>query len=127
MCVDPEFAAAVDLAAQGVDALTADWRAGGLWYAFPPPNKIGDLLLLLREQRAAAVLVVPEWPAQIWWPLLQEGRGAWPLVELARIHAGALMRASREGGPTHPLGPTFAAPDSVRWLAARVDFARATP
>jgi hypothetical protein len=123
MCVDA--AGAVDVMAAGVDALTADWRVGDAWYAFPPVNEVQRLLLLLREQGARAVVVVPKWPAHEWWPLLQEGLAGSDLVELRSLLAPGeqLMVAGREGGPSDPLGSHFAHPDQVVWVAGRVDFA----
>ncbi|KAG2423162.1 hypothetical protein HYH02_000150 [Chlamydomonas schloesseri] len=57
----------------GVDALAQPW--GGLnAYGCPPadPDFLLAVVQKLREERAAATLIVPYWPAQPWWPLLME-------------------------------------------------------
>ena len=54
-----------------VDALQQDYRRETAW-ANPPFNLIGRFLSLLKRQRATAVVTVPVWPAQPWWPLLAE-------------------------------------------------------
>ncbi len=56
--------------AAAVDAFTEDWSSGLNWLA-PPFAMIAWCLQHLRECSAEAVLVVPRWPAQPWWPLLQ--------------------------------------------------------
>jgi len=56
--------------ATAVDALAQDWARERVW-ANPPFNQIAAVLHLLQTQRTTALLVVPEWKAQPWWPLLQ--------------------------------------------------------
>jgi len=101
----------------GVDALTARWdESGELCYAFPPVNLVGKVVrLLVAQPRAAAVLVVPQWPAQWWWPVLMgmEGREMHCLGQDVCVPA-------RAGGPRHPLGPAFRQALSVTWVAVRI-------
>jgi hypothetical protein len=52
------------------NAMAQDWSKS-FSYACPPLAMVGPVLDLIREQRARAVVVVPEWHAQRWWPLLQ--------------------------------------------------------
>jgi len=56
--------------ATAIDALAQDWARERVW-AHPPFNQIAPVLHLLQTQRTTALLVVPEWKAQPWWPLLQ--------------------------------------------------------
>lgn len=70
----------------GVDALAQDWRGSNSWVN-PDFNLIGEVLLLLRAQRATATIVVPEWPGRPWWTLLTAmvpSAAAWVEVPLAR-------------------------------------------
>ena len=53
--------------AAGVDGLASPWPTG-LLYACPPWALLGRLLRRLREEGGEAVLVVPVWPQQPWWP-----------------------------------------------------------
>lgn len=57
----------VDPAAEGFSAFAEDWSVGGLSYVFPPFALIPRVLQHVRECRALAVVVVPEWPSQAWW------------------------------------------------------------
>jgi hypothetical protein len=62
----PYWSLLADGFSEGVDAMTAQWQGRGIVYAFPPVKLVGEVLQLLAEQRARAVLVVPRWEAQ-WW------------------------------------------------------------
>ncbi len=53
------------------NCMAQNWAIEGLSYACPPMGMVPDVLELVREQRARAILVVPLWPQQPWWPLLQ--------------------------------------------------------
>ena len=54
----------------GVDSLRQpDWRRYVNW-CNPPFRLIGELLLFLEAERAAATIVVPMWTTQPWWLLL---------------------------------------------------------
>lgn len=89
-------------------------------YAFPPVKLIGEVLLLIVEQHARVVLIVPEWPAQWWWPVLLEHASMAP-VPLSNLHVaaqdGPLFVQGRRGLPAHPLGHGWKHPESVRWVA----------
>ena len=115
---------AVDPLAAGMDAFTARWPGAGapLWYAFPPVDWVGDLLRLLAQQAARAVLVHPDWPSQWWWPLLSEGRrGSLPLNSLLGAGQTVCVRATA-GWPDHPLGAGHDQPHTVQWVASLIDF-----
>ena len=103
-----------DARACGVDALTADWR-GMSNYAFPPVALVGHVLQLVREQGVKAVVVVPQWESQWWWPLACELADV--VVDLASIARGPVLVAAREGGPDHPFGAHFPNPYGVQWVA----------
>ena len=62
-----------------VDALQQDYTKERAW-ANPPFNLIGRFLARIKRQRATAVVVVPAWPTQPWWPLLAEMLTAEPVL-----------------------------------------------
>ena len=49
--------------------LLLDWRSEVVWLN-PPWALLPDVLCKLRAERPAAVLLVPVWPSQMWWPSL---------------------------------------------------------
>ena len=55
---------------ESYNAMAQDWSRE-FSYACPPLAMVGPVLQLVQEQGARAVVVVPEWIAQPWWPLLQ--------------------------------------------------------
>ena len=54
-----------------IDAFTQNWNKH-FFYAFPPCSIILKTLQKIREERAEGIVVVPEWPAQPWYPLFCE-------------------------------------------------------
>jgi hypothetical protein len=68
----------------GVDAFSqADWAAGRSW-CHPPIALLPRLALLLRESRAAATVVAPDWPAQAWYQALRSLATRWERVPAYR-------------------------------------------
>lgn len=51
------------------DGLLLDWNSEVVWLN-PPWALLPDVLCKLRAERPAAVLIVPVWPSQTWWPSL---------------------------------------------------------
>ena len=51
------------------DGLLLDWSSEVVWLN-PPWALLSDVLCKLRAERPAAVLIVPVWPSQTWWPSL---------------------------------------------------------
>ena len=59
--------------ALGLNAFTLNWASYNVLYAFPPPSLIGRVLYKWRtENNGKLLLVAPEWPSQVWYPLLQQ-------------------------------------------------------
>ena len=119
----PYWALFVDGMAKGVDALSASWEqegAKGVLYAFPPVPLVGEVVQRVVAAGVKAVVVMPEWPAQWWWPLVLEYAVMGPVV-LSKLHAegveGPLLTAARAGGLPHPFGPHFQHADSMVWVA----------
>ena len=57
----------VDPEAESFSAFAVDWSEVDLSYCFPPFALIPRVLQHMRECRAKAVVVVPDWPSQAWW------------------------------------------------------------
>lgn len=105
----------LDKDADGIDALTQDWR-GVRNYAFPPIGMVLRVLKLIIRQQADAVLVVPKWPTQCWWPLLlQVSRGS---VELGVGNRATFGPA--QNGCCHPFGKDFTHPELMMFEAHRL-------
>ena len=60
-----------DPEAHAVDAFSLSWE-GLNFYAFPPFSIILRVLQKVRRDRASGVIFVPEWPTQVWWPVLMK-------------------------------------------------------
>ena len=58
-----------DPEAEAVDAFSLSWSDLDR-YAFPPFIVIGRTLAKVQREKSKGVIVVPNWPAQTWWPLL---------------------------------------------------------
>lgn len=59
-----------ELGASSVDAFTQNW-SGIYFYAFPPFSMILRTLTKIRHEQAEGIIVVPNWPTQPWFPILQ--------------------------------------------------------
>ncbi len=95
-----------DRHALGFDGLALDWRQEVVWIN-PPWCLLGDIISKLQQEKPAAVLIVPHWPTQVWWPqLLRLGGSHFELpppkfcVEALHgrlvepfLHAGLALRA----------------------------------
>ena len=65
-----------DPLATDTDAFNQNWDRWGLIYAFPPFSLISKCLRRIRRTSASVILVVPEWPGQVWFAQLRK-----PLVK----------------------------------------------
>lgn len=59
-----------DPEALAVDAFCLNWGTIN-FYAFPPFSVLPQVLQKVRKEAASGILVVPDWPTQVWYPLLQ--------------------------------------------------------
>ena len=64
---------------EAVDAFTVPWNSDRL-YLFPPFSLLGKCLRKLQTDGGRALVVLPYWPTQWWWPLIG------PLLETAPFH-----------------------------------------
>lgn len=62
----------------GIDAFSFSWRNMHA-YAFPPFSIITKVLQKIREDEATVTLIVPNWPGQPWYPVLQKLRKSDPI------------------------------------------------
>ena len=65
----------IDPDSEGRSAFLTDWTQQRLMrssnnYCFPPFSLIGRVLQHVRECKAWATVIVPDWPSQFWWPEL---------------------------------------------------------
>ena len=98
--------------AEGVDAFAQDWAAERLLLLVPAFRLLHRCLAQLAATGGSGVLVVPEWPAQPWWPrLLAVATGWW------RLHPWDFRRVA---GYAEPL-----AQPAWRLWAVRVQGSRA--
>ena len=71
-------------AALCLDGLSLDWRQEDVWIN-PPWGLLPEVVAKLQLERPQAVLIVPEWPSQQWWPSLRALGGTYlPLPRPAR-------------------------------------------
>lgn len=119
----PYWSLLADGKAKGIDAMSAQWEgeaAGGVVYAFPPVALVGETIQLILQAGVRAVVVMPRWQAQWWWPLVLDHARMQPVL-LSTLHVpsveGPLLVEGRRGGPVHPFGPSFQCPESVEWVA----------
>ena len=58
-----------DPEAEAINAFDFPWD--NRFYAFPPFCVILRVLSKVRRERKEGLVIVPDWPTQVWWPLLQ--------------------------------------------------------
>lgn len=97
-----------DRAAEALDCFTVDWSRD-FNYVFPDPAVILRVVRHAQACRARMIIVVPEWPSQPWWPLLQASAISAPL------HLG-------RGQTVCVLGPSLASLPEWLLLAFLVQF-----
>ena len=69
--------------AEAVNAFTMSW-SDVIFCAFPPFCIIPSVLQKIIKDRARGILVVPDWPSQLWYPILARGLTQRPVVVSAR-------------------------------------------
>jgi hypothetical protein len=69
-----------DPEAQEIDSFTIDWSTFNLVYIFPPFSLIARVLQKICQDQADAILVIPHWTTQPWFPRLCSLLTAPPLI-----------------------------------------------
>ena len=82
-----------------IDAFNISWRQFSLIYCFPPFNMIGKCLMKIQRKCAEAILVIPCWTTQTWFPQALRMLVQTPLLYSA--HPKLLVSPGSED--THPL------------------------
>ena len=90
-----------DPEAVAVDAFTLNWTHLD-FYAFPPFSVLLRVLRKVRRDQAAGILVVPEWPAQVWWPELLRLLTEEPIKLPSH---NTVLSLPQQPGMIHPLLP----------------------
>lgn len=70
-----------DVDTEQVVCFSVSWE-GSVSYVNPPFNMVGKVLHHIRVSKARAVVVLPVWESQAWWPMLAALRGDLPFVML---------------------------------------------
>ena len=68
-----------DTGAIAIDSFALDWSKYKLIYCFPPFSLIGKVLQYIQESNTIAILVIPYWPTQFWYPHLLQLLKSQPL------------------------------------------------
>ena len=88
-----------DPEASFIDAFTIDWSEY-VFYAFPPFSILLHVIKKIEYDGATGILIVPNWPTQVWFPLLRRLLLAEPLM----LHwRNDIVTLPFRPGP-HPLG-----------------------
>ena len=90
-----------DPEAFAVDAFSQSWQSLD-FYAFPPFSVITRVLQKVRWDRAEGIIVVPLWPTQVWWPVLQAMTVGTPIL---LPNTTSLLSLPRHQGRRHRLLP----------------------
>ena len=69
-----------DPQAVAVDAFLINWKDYDVFYAFPPFSLITQVLQKTQSQQVTGLLIVPDWPTQIWYPKLMRMLINYPLL-----------------------------------------------
>ena len=90
-----------DRKAVAIDAFTRFW-GNEFVYVFSPFSLILDILNKIKEEKAKALVIVPYWPTQTWFPVLVRMLINFPLM-LPRMKN--LLTLPFDSSQTHPLQP----------------------
>lgn len=91
-----------DPCAHFIDAFTLDWSVFKLVYCFPPFSVIGKVLQKIIFSETTAILVLPDWPTQFWYPRVMS-------MLVAPLHRIKLQKSTltlpHDVKTVHPLYP----------------------
>lgn len=62
-----------------IDCFSVDWSQFQLTYSFPPFSLVGRTLQKIARECSTAIIIVPNWPSQPWFPLLRKMIDGQPL------------------------------------------------
>jgi len=91
-----------DPGAVAIDAFTINWSEYNLIYCFPPFSIIGRVLQKITQSHVKAIVVLPDWPTQFWYPLLQKMLLTTPIkIQLEKTS----LTLPHDNTKIHPLYP----------------------
>ena len=93
-----------DPEAMHVDAFTLDWSSYETLYAFPPFSIINRMLSKIRQDKCEALIIVPNWPNQVWYSVLMKMLIEVPIIISCRKHQQLLI-CPHNPEMKHPLLP----------------------
>ena len=100
--VIPYVAWKPDPGASAIDAFTLNWSDYSLSCCFPPFSLIGKVLQKIQMEKATAILVVPDWTSQFWYPMLLKLLDG-PPYHIR--HQAKTLTLPHNPEKTHPLHP----------------------
>ena len=100
-----------DPEAYHVNAFTLDWQEYTPFYAFPPFPIITRVLRKIAQDKAEGIIIVPNWPNQVWYPKLMRMLTDNPLL---LPHRDDLLHLPSQPDRQHPMMPR------MRLLACKV-------
>ena len=99
--VKPYVAWKSDPEAMAIDAFTLNWQ-NYFVYCFPPFSLIAQVLRKVKEEGVRAIMVVPVWRTQAWYPRLETMMCGDPIY----LHRGrTLLQLPHAPNTVHPLWP----------------------
>lgn len=91
-----------DPGAIAIDAFTVDWAKYQLIYCFPPFSLIGKVLQHIQMSKVMAILVVPHWETQFWYPRLLQMMQDQPITISNHSQTLTLPYSPKEVLPLYP-------------------------
>ena len=88
-----------DLGAMYIDVFSIDW-SDLKFYAFPPISVIPGVLSKVKQGSSESIIVVPFWPAQVWYPAMLKMLVSTPILLNSRI---SLFVLSQTPNQVHPM------------------------
>ena len=83
-----------------VNAFTLDWRNLAI-YAFPPFSCVGKMVRKIIQDKAEGIIIVPNWPSQSWFSMLQKIKIEEPFFIFPSKHQLCLPSQPQELHPLH--------------------------
>ena len=99
-----------DPLAAHIDAFSLDWSRFRLLYMFPPFSVVGESLQKIAQDKGEAILIVPFWPQQLWFPNMLRQLIDHPIILPSTDKILSLAHSKAK----HPLSP------KLKLLACRV-------
>ena len=85
-----------------INAFTINWGCWSPFYAFPPFPIITKVLNKVLRDQAEGIIIVPNWPNQIWFPVLMRMITSCPIILHSRK---SLLLQKQDPSLQHPLLP----------------------